>query len=186
MRQRIVRQAIQYIGGPRPITRAWSEWNDGSYSHSDSVTTTHETRDGHTLFGYMYVNIGRDEDMTPPQGLKWVETATLRTASDAAHEATLPATLAHLDATGAEPLPDDTWATPLRCAWHDFTITGAMPGTVSGSTAQTPDGRTLRVERYMSGRYRPSIDGEAWLGDGGTMNEAKAAAENRALGKVGA
>lgn len=83
----ITHQAIEHIpNGYRPgetLTRCWSKWTDGSITHNDTINTYHQTPHG-TLIGTMFVNIGRDRDMRPPPGLKWVSTAEIRAALDSA------------------------------------------------------------------------------------------------------
>lgn len=75
---KITHQAIEYLPyrPGQPLTRAWSKWDDGRITHSDSVSTCHETPHG-TMFGTMFVNIGADRDMPPPSGLKWIDTCEL-------------------------------------------------------------------------------------------------------------
>lgn len=60
-----------------PLIRTWSRWTDGSVMHSDNVTTTHTGADGLTTLRTTPVNLGRDEGLRPPPGLRWVDTAAL-------------------------------------------------------------------------------------------------------------
>lgn len=74
---KITHQAVEYLPGTQTITRCWSKWEDGRITHQDSRSVPRQTADGFTVYWTEFVNIGRDEDLRPPAGLKWIDTRAL-------------------------------------------------------------------------------------------------------------
>lgn len=75
-------ETVPYRTG-QPITRCWSKWTNGEITHNDTVVDYVTMRDGYTVGLFKHVNLGRDPDMRPPPGLKWIDTVAMRRQIDA-------------------------------------------------------------------------------------------------------